>query len=69
MLSTSNVSAGQAASYYEKDDYYSKDLTAENGIEQSKSLAQWYGNGAEILVLEGEVKLQIFNELLYGKDP
>jgi conjugative relaxase-like TrwC/TraI family protein len=65
----SHVTAGQAANYYEKDDYYSQKLTAEEGLETSKSAAQWYGNGAEILGLKGDVDSQIFKELLHGQDP
>jgi conjugative relaxase-like TrwC/TraI family protein len=69
MLSMSHVTAGQAANYYEKDDYYSQKLTAEAGLETSKSAAQWYGNGAEILGLKGDVDSQIFKDLLHGQDP
>jgi conjugative relaxase-like TrwC/TraI family protein len=65
----SHVTAGQAANYYEKDDYYSQKLTAEAGLETSKSAAQWYGNGADILGLKGDVDSQIFKDLLHGRDP
>ena len=40
MLTSANVSAKQAASYYEKDDYYTR------GDRDLASDSQWQGNGA-----------------------
>lgn len=51
-------SAGQAASYYEADDYY-----AEGGMAPS----EWLGEGAEKLGLSGEVDREKFAELLEGR--
>lgn len=51
-------SAGQAASYYEADDYY-----AEGGLAPS----EWQGEGTETLGLSGEVDREQFKELLEGK--
>ena len=52
------TSAGQAASYYEADDYY-----AEGGFAPS----EWFGEGAEALGLSGEVDRVEFAELLEGR--
>ena len=51
-------SAGQAASYYEADDYY-----AEGGMAPS----DWFGEAAEKLGLTGEVDRDKFAELLEGR--
>lgn len=51
-------SAGQAASYYEADDYY-----AEGGVAPS----EWFGEAAQALGLSGEVGREQFAELLEGK--
>ena len=51
-------SAGQAASYYEADDYY-----AEGGMAPS----EWFGESAEKLGLSGEVDREKFAELLEGR--
>ena len=51
-------SAGQAASYYEADDYY-----AEGGMAPS----EWFGEAAEKLGLSGEVNREKFSELLEGR--
>ncbi|WP_422345399.1 MobF family relaxase [Parasphingorhabdus sp.] len=51
-------SAGQAASYYEADDYY-----AEGGLAPS----EWQGEGAQALGLSGDVDREQFKELLEGK--
>ena len=51
-------SAGQAASYYEADDYY-----AEGGLAPS----EWLGEAAEKLGLSGEVDREQFVELLEGR--
>lgn len=51
-------SAGQAASYYEADDYY-----AEGGLAPS----EWFGEAAQALGLSGEVDREQFAALLEGK--
>lgn len=51
-------SAGQAASYYEADDYY-----AEGGFAPS----EWFGEAAQALGLSGEVDREQFAALLEGK--
>jgi conjugative relaxase-like TrwC/TraI family protein len=63
MLTSANVSAAQAASYYEKDDYYTRgeaDLDADS---------QWQGQGAAFLHLSGPVDQQVFQQLLQGQTP
>jgi conjugative relaxase-like TrwC/TraI family protein len=52
------TSAGQAASYYEADDYY-----AEGGFAPS----EWFGEAAAALGLSGEVDRVQFAELLEGR--
>ena len=52
------ASAGQAASYYEADDYY-----AEGGMAPS----EWLGEAADKLGLSGEVDRDKFSELLEGR--
>ena len=52
------TSAGQAASYYEADDYY-----AEGGLAPS----EWFGEAASALGLEGEVDREQFAALLEGQ--
>lgn len=51
------TSAGQAASYYEADDYY-----AEGGLAPS----EWLGQGAQVLNLAGAVDREQFARLLEG---
>ncbi len=51
------TSAGQAASYYEADDYY-----AEGGLAPS----EWLGKGAQMLNLAGDVDHEQFARLLEG---
>lgn len=51
-------SAGQAASYYEADDYY-----AEGGLAPS----EWFGEAAQALGLSGEVDREQFAALLEGQ--
>ncbi|MEO1792718.1 MAG: MobF family relaxase, partial [Cyanobacteria bacterium J06629_19] len=63
MLSNANVSAAQAANYYEKDDYYTRD----EPTQQRDS--QWQGKGAAKLHLSGPVDKQIFQQLLRGQTP
>lgn len=57
-----NVSAKQAAYYYEKDDYYSQE-------KDSQRSSYWYGKGAENLGLSGEVASQDFQQMLEGRSP
>lgn len=52
------TSSGQAASYYEADDYY-----AEGGLSPS----EWNGKGAEALGLSGDIDRAKFWDLLDGK--
>ncbi len=61
MLSIANVGGGRdAGRYYEKaDDYYTKD----------RSPSEWQGKAAEALNLQGEVKLEDFQNLLEGNLP
>lgn len=54
-------SAGGAANYFAKDDYY----TAEHSAEATG----WGGKGAEALGLKGDVKKEDFENLLNGKLP
>ncbi|MEO0769664.1 MAG: MobF family relaxase, partial [Cyanobacteria bacterium J06649_4] len=61
MLSTSNLKSAQAATYFEKDDYYSH----EEGPNQSR----WLGEGAQRLNLIGGVEQEIFQQVLQGKSP
>ena len=61
MLSTSNLKSAQAATYFEKDDYYSQS----EGPNQSR----WVGQGAERLHLSGSIEQETFQKLLRGKSP
>ncbi|MEM1238639.1 MAG: MobF family relaxase [Cyanobacteria bacterium P01_H01_bin.26] len=61
MLSTSNLSAHQAAHYYSKEDYYSQ----EEGVSPSR----WLGEGAKKLNLSGDVNTETFQQLLRGQTP
>jgi conjugative relaxase-like TrwC/TraI family protein len=63
MLSIANISAGMSASYYEKDDYYSKESTENEG----RAYSRWYGKLADELGLKNEVDLKDFDNLLKGK--
>ncbi|MEM6867564.1 MAG: MobF family relaxase [Cyanobacteria bacterium P01_C01_bin.121] len=63
MLSNANVSAAQAANYYEKDDYYTQ------GDPDLESDSQWQGKGAAQLHLSGPVDKQTFQQLLHGQTP
>ena len=58
-----SVSAAQAETYYEKDDYYTA------GTDAARSTACWYGQGASTLGLQGEVKPEDFKALLHGSGP
>ncbi|GMN14765.1 MobF family relaxase [Altererythrobacter sp. MTPC7] len=62
MLSVASVSsAGGAANYFAKDDYYVGDGPAE--------LSEWGGKGAEALGLSGPVTKEDFERVLDGKLP
>ena len=61
MMTVAGVkSSFQAASYYDKDDYYS---------EKGQSPSHWYGAGAEALGLSGSVDRDVFKEMLDGNLP
>lgn len=62
MLSVATVrSAGGAASYFAKDDYYTG--------EHASEVSAWGGRGAAELGLVGEVDKQVFEDLLNGRLP
>ncbi|MBD3885935.1 relaxase domain-containing protein [Phormidium tenue FACHB-886] len=57
-----NLTAKQAAHYYEKDDYYDRE-------KESQFACYWYGKGAEKLELNGTIDSQNFQRLLKGYSP
>ncbi len=61
MLSTSNLSAAQAETYYTKEDYYSAEETAHP--------TKWVGKGAASLGLAGTVSQEAFSQMLSGQAP
>jgi conjugative relaxase-like TrwC/TraI family protein len=61
MLSTSNVSAAQAETYYTQDDYYSRD--------KQQQASRWVGKAAAKLGLTGNVEAEAFQQLLNGVAP
>ncbi|MBE9138850.1 relaxase domain-containing protein [Nodosilinea sp. LEGE 07088] len=61
MLSTSNLSAAQAETYYTKEDYYS--------AEEAAQPTKWVGKGAASLGLAGVVNQQEFSQMLSGQAP
>jgi conjugative relaxase-like TrwC/TraI family protein len=61
MLSSSNLKSHQAATYFEQDDYYSK--------EQGPGGSRWLGKGAEKLGLAGGVTQDDFAQVLKGRSP
>ena len=62
MLSVASVrSAGGAANYFAKDDYYVG--------EHASEVSGWGGRGAAELGLSGEVEKQVFEDLLKGRLP
>ena len=61
MLSSSNLKSAQASSYFEKDDYYSK--------EEGPGGSRWLGKGATWLGLEGGVDQEQFTQILRGQSP
>jgi conjugative relaxase-like TrwC/TraI family protein len=54
-----NISSRHAATYYEKDDYYTRD----------HSPSEWHGDGAQALGLSGPVNRQAFAALVEGQMP
>jgi conjugative relaxase-like TrwC/TraI family protein len=63
MLSLKNVrSAATAATYYEKDNYYTSS-------EEARDRSEWWGRGAEALGLSGAVDPQAFEQILNGELP
>lgn len=61
MLTLANVSAAHGATYFAKDNYYSRD--------RNKEASEWWGQGAIALGLSGVVERKVFNELLKGDRP
>ncbi|WP_052049497.1 MobF family relaxase [Leptolyngbya sp. KIOST-1] len=61
MLSTSNLSAAQAETYYTHEDYYS--------AEEAAHPTKWVGKGAASLGLAGIVNQQEFSQMLSGQAP
>lgn len=60
MISLHNISgAGQALHYFSADNYYSRD----EGLEHS----EWFGQGAQVLGLRGQIEREAFFALLNGK--
>ena len=61
---TTLKSSSQASTYYSKDNYYTKEPTAE-----SLEKAEWYGKGAEVLgLVDQDFDPDKFKELLEGKE-
>jgi conjugative relaxase-like TrwC/TraI family protein len=54
-----NISARHAATYYEKDDYYTRDHAP----------SEWHGEGARALRLTGPVDREAFASLVEGRIP
>jgi conjugative relaxase-like TrwC/TraI family protein len=54
-----NVSARHASTYYEDDDYYTRD----------RGPSEWHGEGARALQLSGTVDRQVFASLVDGRIP
>ena len=61
MLSTSNLSAAQAETYYTHEDYYSS--------EEAAHPTKWVGKGAASLGLAGTVSQESFSQMLSGRAP
>lgn len=62
MLSVASLSsAGQAGSYYTKDNYYTQ--------EDARQTSAWEGEGARRLGLEGKVEVEDFKAILSGELP
>ena len=54
-----NISARHAATYYEQDDYYTRD----------RAPSEWHGEGARALALSGAVDRETFAALVEGRLP
>jgi len=54
-----NIGARHAATYYERDDYYTRD----------RSPSEWHGEGARALELSGPVDREVFAQLIEGQIP
>lgn len=61
MISLSALKPDQAAQYFKKDNYYSKDAQKEN--------SRWSGKAAARLGLSGPVEAAAFHHLCHGKTP
>lgn len=61
MLSVANVSLSKGRSYYQKENYYSKDKADE--------MSKWFGKLAAELGLVGNVGFKEFDNLLFGFTP
>lgn len=61
MLSVARVGVRQGRSYYQQDNYYTKDHAIEN--------SEWQGVGAHLLGLSGRVMPQDFEKILEGLAP
>lgn len=61
MLSIENVSLSMGRSYYQKDNYYTK--------EESSQHSMWYGKLKDVLNLQHEVDFKQFDNLLFGYNP
>ena len=66
MLSISNLkSSGDATKYYSADDYYLPTDNPTNVAKHQKN-SSWYGKGAKLLGLEGEVNKDNLKDILDG---
>jgi conjugative relaxase-like TrwC/TraI family protein len=65
MLKITAIGAAQAKGYYEKDDYYAQNSEQKSATSISQS--EWFGELANTLGLEGEVRAEIFQTLLEGE--
>ncbi len=61
MISLAALKPEQAAQYFKKDNYYSKDVQKEN--------SRWSGKAASLLGLSGHVEASSFHNLCHGKAP
>ena len=61
MLKLKNITPSHGESYFEKDNYYSKN--------DNQAASEWWSKEASKLGLTGEVDRQTFNKLLRGKAP
>lgn len=61
MISLAALKPDQAAQYFKKDNYYSKDVQKEN--------SRWSGKAAALMGLSGHVEAASFHHLCHGKSP